>query len=72
MNTLQFSKNLKKLRKKAKLSQVELSSQTGFANNRVSYLENSMRQPSLVDVVNLCRVLSVTPNELLYRCGWEK
>ena len=60
-----FGQNLATLRKRANLSQDKLAEQLHITRQAVSKWESSISTPDIDTVVRLCRILQVTPNQLL-------
>ena len=61
-----FSANLRRLRKKANLSQDFLAQQLGVSRQTVSSWECGKSYPDLDMLVQICDSLNVSPNEVLY------
>lgn len=59
-----FAKNLKKLRKEKKLSQVELGAMLGYGYTAIANYESGRNMPSLKDLMKLATILNVTLDEL--------
>lgn len=51
------------------MSQLQLAEAMGTGQRVVSYWETGSNIPRTRDLVRLCRVLKITPNELL---GWDE
>lgn len=64
--------NLKKLRTVKKISQMELSKQSGVAQSYISELEKGKYDCTVSVLCSLCKALDVTPNELIKNQYWEK
>jgi transcriptional regulator with XRE-family HTH domain len=64
-----FGDNLRRARRRAALTQVELASATPLDRAAISRLECGERAPDLQTLVRLCVALSVTPKELLRGIG---
>ena len=62
MNT--FGKNLKELRKAAKISQVDFAKRLETTQQRVSEWECDKVEPSLYNLLKILQVLNVTFEEL--------
>ena len=54
-----------KFRKLKKMSQKELARQIGVSNSRVSNWEQGTHRPDVDILANICKVLEVSPSELL-------
>lgn len=64
--------NTKEARKKRKISLSQLSYKSGIARGYLSELETGRYEnPGLQIVCNLCRILKVTPNELINEQLWK-
>ncbi len=61
---LQVYSRLKRLREKAKISQLELSISAGVSQNMIAYIENGKRTPTLKTLLKLCDALHVSPSVL--------
>ena len=57
---LEVGKHLKAMRKKAKLTQVEMSQKTGIVQPNISEMENGKRLPQLDTLVTFAKALGVT------------
>ncbi|MDR2803756.1 MAG: helix-turn-helix domain-containing protein [Treponema sp.] len=57
-----FSRNLKKLREKAKFSQIELAMQSGITHNFINDIEHAKRGVSLDTIEKLSKALNVSPH----------
>jgi transcriptional regulator with XRE-family HTH domain len=66
-----FADNLRKARKAAGLSQVELSARAAMHRTEISLLERSGREPRLGTVVKLAGALGVTPESLCAGMSWD-
>lgn len=62
-----FGREIKVLREKAKLSQMQLAAKAGLHLNALGNLERGNRAPSLRTVFLLARALSVSPAKLVER-----
>jgi len=60
-----FGNVLKRNRKKAKLSQERLASESGLDRTYISLLERGLRQPSLRTILVVAPVLKISPEELV-------
>lgn len=56
---------LKEARKRAGLTQLELSLQSGVSQNMIAYIESGKRSPALKTVLKLCNALGVKLSDLL-------
>ena len=52
---------LKEARKRAGLTQLELSLQSGVSQNMITYIETGKRTPTLTTLLKLCNALNITP-----------
>lgn len=66
MNTI--GENIKNFRIFRKMTQVELGAAVGRSKNVVSNWERGDNTPDLDTLEKICRVLSVTPNQIF---GWD-
>ena len=57
--------NLKKIRTKKGITQIEISKKLGVNRSFVSNLENGKTNPTLATITKLAQVLGVSTNELL-------
>lgn len=64
-STIDFSRNLKRLRKQKGLSQHDLADLTGFSQRMIAHYETNAVQPSLDKIEAICKVLDVKPAALL-------
>lgn len=60
-----FHENLKKARMRKGLSQQEIADLLGIAKSTYSMWENGNREPNLMKIIALTKVLGVTGDELL-------
>lgn len=67
----QFASNLAYCRRRAKLSQEELSFQAGLHRTEISLLERGCRLPRIDTLVKLAGALGVNSDELLDGLKWE-
>ena len=65
MNTINISKNLKYLRKKKGLTQLQLRSDLGFTRSTWSNYENGLTNPSIDDLVAFSNFFGVSLDELI-------
>lgn len=63
-----FNQNIRNFRKFRGLTQEELANRLGKTKNVVSNWERGDNAPDVDNIEMICRVLSVTPNQLF---GWE-
>ena len=66
-----FSINLRKARRKAKISQEELGFRCDLHRTEISLLERGGREPRLGTIVKLASALDVTPEELCTGISWN-
>lgn len=64
-NMVGFGKNLKRLRTEREMTQPQLARAVGVSNGTVSFWETDKCEPTLGNIVNLCKVLGVSADELL-------
>ena len=62
---MNFIRNLVYLRRRRGMTQQDLADKMGTTRNQISRWETGARVPDLNDIILLCLVLGVTPNELL-------
>jgi transcriptional regulator with XRE-family HTH domain len=60
---------LLQLRRKKKLSQVQLSKRAGVSRSYISEIEKGVYDPTTKIICRLCRALNCTPNDMI--TGWE-
>ena len=60
-----FAKNLKKIRKQKGYTQQKLAQKLNYGSTAIANYEGGRNEPSLDDLISLCELLEVTPNELL-------
>jgi transcriptional regulator with XRE-family HTH domain len=60
-----FGARLRELRRKRKLTQVQVAEHSGLAQNHISELEKGVRMPSLVTILKLAAAIGCKPTELL-------
>lgn len=65
MDYQMLGRRVRARRKELKLTQQELADQMSISASFLGHIERGTRVLSLDTLVKLCRVLSVTPNELL-------
>lgn len=63
--SIDFSRNLKLLRKKKGLSQYDLADLTGFSQRMIAHYETHAIQPSLDKIEAIAKALGVKPADLL-------
>lgn len=61
-----FGQNLKKLRKAASMTQVDLSNSTGLSLQYISEVERGIANPKLETLLRLAAGLNIPPIELFY------
>ncbi len=62
---MSFGENLRKIRKGKRISQIKLSSETGFPQTTISDWENDKYLPDVMEALKLVAVLKVTLSKLL-------
>lgn len=65
---MKIGDNIKDLMKIKDLTQSALAEKLGVKQNTVSQWVNGINEPNCETIINLCKILDSTPNELL---GWE-
>ena len=61
----EFAKNLRKYRKQKGYTQVELGKKLNYGYTAIANYESGRNEPSFDDLISLCHVLGITPNEML-------
>lgn len=61
----EIGNRIKKFREAKKLSQKDFAKQIGVSNSRVSNWEQGVNRPDVDLLVDICKVLNVSPSELL-------
>ena len=61
-----IGENLKKLRKKAGLTQEELADRIDSRGEHISKIERGLVEPKIIMIYHICVVLGITVNELFY------
>jgi transcriptional regulator with XRE-family HTH domain len=67
----QFGANLKRFRRRVRLSQEELAQAAGLHRTAIGKLENGERVPRIDTVIKLCGALEAEPAELLAGIVWQ-
>lgn len=62
---LTFGERIRNLREDADLNQTELGMAVGMTQRKISYIECGKYEPSIDDIVALCRFFKVTSDFLL-------
>lgn len=62
---VKLGQNLKKIRTKKSITQIEIAKQLGVDRSFVSNIENGKNNPTLSTLAKLAQVLGVSTNELL-------
>jgi len=60
-----LGENIKRIRNKKNITQVEIAKKLGVDRSFVSNLENAKTNPTLATITNLAQALGVSTNELL-------
>ena len=60
-----FGKRLKNIRETLGLTQEDVAGLSGLRASAISHFETGLRQPSLRNIVRLCRALHCKPNALI-------
>lgn len=63
--TLSFGEKVRGLREDMDLNQTQLGEKTGMTQRKISYIECGKCEPSLDDIVALCRYFHVSADFLL-------
>lgn len=61
----EIGKRIRQYREAQKLTQKQLAEQLGVSNTRISNWEQGLNRPDADILATLCRVLNVSPSELL-------
>lgn len=61
----EIGNKIKKFREAKKISQKDFAKQIGVSNSRVSNWEQGVNRPDVDLLVDICKVLNVSPSELL-------
>jgi len=64
-----YIEKIKELRKKKNITQVEMSKKLGLSESAYGLYETRQRQMEIETFVRICKILDVTPNDLL---GFDK
>lgn len=62
---MKFSDNLRINRDWKKYTQEELASRCGLTGSAISHFETGKREPSLKNIIKLCKGLRCKPNDLI-------
>lgn len=62
---LTFGEKIRALREDADLNQTQLGIKTGMTQRKISYLECGKSEPSIDDIITLCKYFNVSANYLL-------
>ena len=62
---MEFSENLKSLRKEYKIEQTKLAMQLKVSPKTVSHWETGYTEPSIAQLVSLSKIFNVTLDELI-------
>ena len=62
---LSFGEKVKRLREQAELNQTQLGAATNMTQRKISYIERGEFEPSLEDLIALCRFFNVSADDLL-------
>lgn len=65
---MNIGKNIADLMKIKNISQTELAKRIGVVQSAVSLWINNKREPDYKTLLEICKILDTTPNEIL---GWE-
>lgn len=66
--TLSFGEKIRNLREDTDLNQTQLAKAVNMTQRKISYIECGKYEPSLEDVVALCRFFNVSADYLLGLC----
>ncbi|MBR4971705.1 MAG: helix-turn-helix transcriptional regulator [Oscillospiraceae bacterium] len=62
---LSFGEKIKLLREEKELNQTELGSKVNMTQRKVSYIEQGKCEPSLEDIIALCKFFHISADYLL-------
>lgn len=62
---LSFGEKIRNLREDANLNQTQLGETVGMTQRKISYIECGKYEPSLEDIVSLCRFFRISADYLL-------
>lgn len=62
---LTFGEKIKLLREERQLNQTELGKAVNMTQRKISYMENNKYEPSMDDIIALCRFFTVSADYLL-------
>ena len=62
---LSFGEKVKRLRENAELNQTQLGNATHMTQRKISYIERGEFEPSVEDLIALCRFFDVSADYLL-------
>ena len=60
-----FCERLKELRTENKISQPELAKMVGVSKGMISFWENAINEPTISNLVKLCKIFEVSSDYLL-------
>ena len=60
-----FCERLKELRTENKISQPELAKMVGVSKGMISFWENAINEPTISNLVKLCKIFDVSSDYLL-------
>lgn len=60
-----FGARLREVRRKHRMTQVQVSERSGLAQNHISELEHGERMPSLITLLKLAAAIGCKPTDLL-------
>lgn len=60
-----FGEKIKKLREDCDISQTELGNAVHMTQRKISYIENGKYEPSIDDIVELCKFFKISADYLL-------
>lgn len=66
MKNIDIGKNIKHLRKKNKITQVELAERTGIRQGTISAIETGTNQPTIDTAITIAEALNCSLSELVY------
>lgn len=63
---------LRQEREKCRMSQLELSLESGVSQNMITYIENGKRTPTITTILKLCNAMKINPSILFFSADNEK
>ena len=67
-----FYTRLKQERENCRMSQLELSLESGVSQNMITYIETGKRTPTITTIFKLCNAMKISPSVLFLKAEDEK